>query len=180
MLIVLVSGGGTNLQALIDSGIKVDYVLSSNPNAYAIKRCENYGIKYSVIQNPEEIDNELSRLNPDLIVLAGYLKILPKDVTEKYRIINIHPSLLPSFGGKGMYGLNVHRAVLAEECKITGATVHYVDGGVDTGRIIAQAEVVVPSGISPENLQQLVMEKCEQILLPKVVKNLLSEIEKNI
>jgi phosphoribosylglycinamide formyltransferase-1 len=173
MLVVLVSGGGTNLQALLDNGIAVDYVLSSNPNAFAIERCKKHEIPYSVINEPEMLAAKLEKLNPDLIVLAGYLKILPKNVTEKYRIINIHPSLLPSFGGKGMYGLNVHKAVLAAGCKVTGATVHYVDGGVDTGRIIAQAEVEIPSGISAEELQLLVMQKCEQLLLPKVVKELL-------
>lgn len=186
-IVVCVSGGGTNLQAIID-GVRngsirkteITGVISNNAGAYALKRAEDNGIPAFCISPKEYQDRgefnkaflaKLNELNPDLIVLAGFLVILPKEMIASYRnrIINIHPSLIPSFCGTGYYGLKVHEEVLKRGVKITGATVHYVDEGTDTGTIIAQKAVEVLSGDTPEILQRRVMEQAEWIILPKAI-----------
>lgn len=185
---VLVSGGGTNLQALIDrieqkqlSDTQIAVVISSNPKAYALERAKNHGIPAVTLAkkaypNREEFAStlleRLGEYRVDLIVLAGYLLILPENIIRAYkdRIINIHPSLIPSFCGEGYYGLRVHEAVLARGVKITGATVHFVDEGCDTGPIILQKAVVVEEGDSPETLQERVMKQAEWELLPEAVR----------
>lgn len=186
-IVVCVSGGGTNLQAIID-GVKngticnteIAGVISNNPGAYAIERAQNAGIPaYCVFpkqfQDREQFNEaflqKLNELNPDLIVLAGFLVILPEKMIRQYRdrIINIHPSLIPSFCGTGYYGLKVHEAALQRGVKITGATVHYVDEGTDTGRIIAQKAVEVLEGDTPEILQRRVMEQAEWVILPEAI-----------
>jgi len=186
-IVVCVSGGGTNLQAIIDSvksgklqDTKIVGVISNNPNAYALKRAENAGIKGVCVSPKSFADREefnkafldsLNEFNPDLVVLAGFLVVIPKIVIEAYRgrIINIHPSLIPSFCGTGFYGLKVHEAALARGVKITGATVHYVDEGTDTGPIIMQKAVEVLDGDTPEILQRRVMEQAEWIILPESI-----------
>lgn len=184
---VLVSGGGTNLQAIID-GVKdgtitnteIVAVISNNAGAYALKRAEENGIKAMCIspKNYESRDvfneallEEVNKLNVDLIVLAGYLVRIPEAMVHEYshRIINIHPSLIPSFCGVGYYGLRVHEAVLEKGVKVTGATVHYVDEGMDTGEIIYQKAVEVLDGDTPETLQRRVMEQAEWKLLPMAI-----------
>lgn len=186
-IVVCVSGGGTNLQAVID-GIKggtiqntqITAVISNNASAYALKRAEENGIPVVCISpgtfaSREAFNQafleEMNRLNPDLIVLAGFLVIIPKAMIEKYRnrIINIHPSLIPSFCGTGFYGLKVHEEALKRGVKITGATVHFVDEGTDTGRIIKQKAVEVLDGDTPETLQRRVMEQAEWVILPQAV-----------
>lgn len=185
--VVCVSGGGTNLQAIIDGvhngsirNTEITGVISNNAGAYALKRAEDNGIPAFCISPKEYQDRgefnkaflaKLDELNPDLIVLAGFLVILPKEMIASYRnrIINIHPSLIPSFCGTGYYGLKVHEEVLKRGVKITGATVHYVDEGTDTGTIIAQKAVEVLSGDTPEVLQRRVMEQAEWIILPKAI-----------
>lgn len=186
-IVVCVSGGGTNLQAIID-GVKDDTirntkiagVISNNAGAYALKRAENAGIPAFCISpksygSREEFNQaflqKLEELNPDLIVLAGFLVILPEKMIQVYRdrIINIHPSLIPSFCGTGFYGLKVHEAALARGVKVTGATVHYVDEGTDTGRIIRQKAVEVLEGDTPEILQRRVMEQAEWVILPQAI-----------
>lgn len=194
---VLVSGGGTNLQALIDaqesqiikSG-KISLVISSNPDAYALVRAKNAGIPTSVISKAEcgsqdafesAIIKELTENKIDLIVLAGFMSILSEKFTSLYpeKIINVHPSLIPSFCGKGYYGLKVHEAALAYGVKVTGATVHFVNEIPDGGKIILQKSVAVKKGDTPEILQKRVMERAEWVILPKacelVSKKLLSE-----
>lgn len=184
---VCVSGGGTNLQALldaVDSGVitdtKISVVISNNKNAYALERAAKAGIESLCIspkdfQNREEFNREfLKKLNAyqvDLVVLAGFLVVIPPEMILEYknRIINIHPSLIPSFCGKGYYGLKVHEGVLNRGVKITGATVHFVDEGTDTGPIILQKEVLVKENDTPERLQRRVMEEAEWKLLPKAV-----------
>lgn len=184
---VFVSGGGTNLQALIDkqkSGVitsgKISLVISNNPEAYALERAEKAGIKYAVVPRKEcatqqEFEDKLNELltenNIELIVLAGFMCILSESFTSKYpkRIINIHPSLIPSFCGKGYYGLNVHKAALSYGVKITGATVHYVNEIPDGGEIIMQKAVAVEDGDTPEALQKRVMVNAEWIILPQAV-----------
>ncbi len=184
---VLVSGGGTNLGALLDAvdshrieNAKIVRVISNNPNAYALTRAKDHGVEALCISpksfETRELFNEallsaLKECNPDLIVLAGFLVNIPESIvkTFKNRIINIHPSLIPSFCGKGYYGLKVHEAVLARGVKVTGATVHFVDEGIDTGRIIAQKAVEVMPGDTPEVLQKRVMEQAEWIILPEAV-----------
>lgn len=186
-IVVCVSGGGTNLQAIIDgidagriTDTKITGVISNNASAYALERAKNNGIPAFCIspkdfQNREEFNNgffnKLKQLNPDLIVLAGFLVIIPRQVIETYkdRIINIHPSLIPSFCGTGFYGLKVHEEVLKRGVKITGATVHYVDEGTDTGRIIKQKAVEVLPQDTPESLQKRVMEQAEWIILPQAI-----------
>ena len=186
-IVVCVSGGGTNLQAIIDGiaegtirNTEIAGVICSNAGAYALKRAENSGIPAFCISPKAYRDRtefnaafleKLDELNPDLIVLAGFLVILPEEMIGKYRdrIINIHPSLIPSFCGTGYYGLKVHEAVLARGVKVTGATVHYVDEGTDTGRIIAQKAVEVLEGDTPEILQRRVMEQAEWKLLPEAI-----------
>ncbi len=186
-IVVCVSGGGTNLQAIIDGiengnirNTRIIGVISNNMKAYALKRAENAGIPSFCISPKTYQDREgfnkaflakLGELGPDLIVLAGFLVILPREMTEIYknRIINIHPSLIPSFCGTGYYGLKVHEAALARGVKVTGATVHYVDEGTDTGKIIMQKAVEVLEGDTPEALQRRVMEQAEWVILPKAI-----------
>ena len=176
---VLVSGGGTNLQALIDAQGRgeipdgeIALVVSNNPNAYALERAARSGIETAVCTKPDmekKILETLQSHDIDMIVLAGFMAILSKDFVSKYpeRIINIHPSLIPSFCGEGFYGLHVHEAALQYGVKVTGATVHYVNEIPDGGRIIAQKAVEIQEGDTPEILQRRVMEQAEWILLPK-------------
>lgn len=186
-IVVCVSGGGTNLQAIIDGvragtieNTEITGVISNNTGVYALTRAENAGIPAFCISPKTFADREdfnraflkcLEELKPDLIVLAGFLVILPPQMINLYRnrIINIHPSLIPSFCGTGYYGLKVHREVLARGVKVTGATVHYVDEGTDTGKIIMQKAVEVLEGDTPEILQRRVMEQAEWIILPKAI-----------
>lgn len=186
-LAVLVSGGGTNLQALIDqieqnklTGVKIEVVVSNKAGVYALTRAEQHGIPSEVIIKKDYADKEkfgeallklLESYQVDLVVLAGCLLIIPEQVIEAYRnrIINIHPALIPSFCGDGYYGLKVHEAVLDRGVKVTGATVHFVDEGTDTGPIILQKAVDVQPGDTPELLQQRVMEQAEWELLPQAV-----------
>ena len=177
---VLVSGGGTNLQALIDAqgtvlkNGEIAAVISNNPGAFALKRAENAGIKaYVVKSGVPDFENRLSQIieenGIDLIILAGFMSILSADFTKNYpeRIINVHPSLIPSFCGKGFYGLRVHEAALQYGVKVTGATVHFVNEVPDGGRIIAQKAVNIRKNDTPETLQRRVMEQAEWKLLPK-------------
>ena len=177
---VLVSGGGTNLQAIIDakaSGLirnaEISLVISNNHSAYALTRAKNAGIKASCI-SPSEFENrELfnKEAEVDLVVLAGFLVIIPYEMVEKFRnrIINVHPSLIPSFCGTGCYGLKVHEKALSRGVKITGATVHFVDEGTDTGPIILQKAVEVKDGDTAETLQKRVMEEAEWKILPEAI-----------
>ncbi len=184
---VLVSGGGTNLQAIIDakdSGLirnaEISLVISNNPSAYALTRAKNAGIKARCI-SPSEFENRelfnnaliqtLVEAEIDLVVLAGFLVIIPGEMVEKYRnrIINVHPSLIPSFCGMGCYGLKVHEKALSRGVKITGATVHFVDEGTDTGPIILQKAVEVKDGDTAETLQKRVMEEAEWKILPEAI-----------
>ena len=186
-LAVCVSGGGTNLQAILDriadgtiSCGEVVRVISNNPNAYALERAKKAGVETSVLspksfESREEFNDALLALlqevNPDLIVLAGYLVAIPPQVIRAFpgRIINIHPSLIPSFCGKGYYGLKVHEAALARGVKVTGATVHFVDEGMDSGPIILQKAVAIQDGDTPEVLQRRVMEQAEWQILPRAI-----------
>ncbi len=189
---VLVSGGGTNLQAIIDNiknntiqNTSIEVVISNNKTAYALERAVNSNIKTQCI-SPKNYENraifnealvdEINKYKVDLIVLAGYLIKIPEKLIEQYenKIINVHPSLIPSFCGVGYYGLKVHEAVLRRGVKITGATVHFVDKGMDTGPIIMQKAVAVESGDTPEQLQYRVMEEAEWIILPKTI-NLIAQ-----
>jgi phosphoribosylglycinamide formyltransferase-1 len=187
-LAVLVSGGGTNLQALLDTmdkgelpGVSVEVVISSKRQAYALERARVRGIKTAVIRKKdydspelfaEDFLNLLIDYQIDLVVLAGYLTILPINVVRhfKNRIINIHPALIPAFCGMGFYGLKVHEAVLSRGVKLTGATVHFVDEGTDTGPIILQKAVPVYFDDTPEVLQRRVMEEAEWVILPEAVR----------
>ena len=184
---VCVSGGGTNLQAIIDgvasgviSNTEIVRVISNNPNAYALKRAEAAGIDAVCIspktfETREEFNKALLKgleeSGADLVVLAGFLVVIPEIVIAGYRnrIINIHPSLIPSFCGTGYYGLKVHEAALARGVKVTGATVHFVDEGTDTGPIILQKAVYTEQGDTPEILQRRVMEQAEWIILPQAI-----------
>lgn len=182
---VFVSGSGTNLQSLIDELSnyeygKIELVFSNRKNAYALERAKKSGIKEVFLQkkdftNDIEFDEALRQIlednKIDLIVLAGYLRIITKALVDEYehRIINIHPSLLPSFGGKGAYGIHVHEQVINKGCKVSGATVHFVDTGADTGPIIFQETLEVKQDWNAENLQEEVL-KIEHRLLPKAVK----------
>ena len=186
-IVVLVSGGGTNLQALIDAqndgkiqNGKISCVISSNPEAYALERARNNGIDTAVIrrrdyENQKEYDKALVELlktkNADLIVLAGFMTILGEYVIQSFRnkIINIHPSLIPSFCGEGFYGLRVHKQALKKGVKVTGATVHFVNEICDGGAIILQKAVEVHSGDTPEILQKRVMQEAEWKILPLAV-----------
>ena len=191
---VLVSGGGTNLQALIDAQGKVlqhgkiKLVISSKPDVYALQRAEQAGIEHCVIakrdyETQEEFSNailqQLQSYQIDMIVLAGYLSILDETIIRAYsnRIINIHPSLIPSFCGKGYYGLKVHEAALAYGVKVTGATVHIVNEIPDGGKILLQKAVDILPFDTPETLQQRVMEEAEWILLPQATEMIAKEIE---
>lgn len=186
-VVVLVSGGGTNLQALIDSvesgkvsNAGIVAVISNKPDAYALERAKKHNISAECISPKDYSDRgafadalirAFEKYNADLIVLGGYLVIVPEKVIEKYggRIINIHPSLIPSHCGQGYYGLHVHESVLARGNKVTGATVHFVDGGTDTGPIILQKAVEVMDDDTPETLQRRVMEQAEWNILPEAV-----------
>lgn len=186
-LAVLVSGGGTNLQAILDAieegkitNAKVQAVISNNRNAYALERAKAHGI-FAACISPKDYESreefhkallrELQAQQADLVVLAGYLVAVPPMIVEAFphRIINIHPSLIPSFCGVGYYGLKVHEGVLDRGVKVTGATVHFVDTGTDTGPIILQKAVEVQAGDTPEVLQRRVMEQAEWIILPKAI-----------
>lgn len=187
-LAVMVSGGGTNLQALIDridSGrlpeVSIEVVISNNKNAFALERARKHQIAAETIsrknyKDPAQFSEALLELidsyQVDLVVLAGCLMIIPENVVLKYknRIINIHPSLIPSFCGDGFYGLKVHEAALARGVRVTGATVHFVDDGTDTGPIILQKAVLVEAGDTAEVLQKRVMEQAEWEILPEAVR----------
>lgn len=184
---VCVSGGGTNLQAIIDgienqtiTNAEIKVVISNNKNAYALERAKQHGIE-AVCISPKDYENrdafneeflaKLDSYEVDLVVLAGFLVVIPPQMIKEYRnrIINIHPSLIPSFCGTGYYGLKVHEGVLARGVKVTGATVHFVDEGTDTGPIILQKAVAVEEGDTPEILQRRVMEQAEWIIMPQAI-----------
>ena len=183
---VLVSGGGTNLQKILEAQAagnmphaEVVLVLSDHKDAYALKRAENFGVTTAVVEKTgtqaefeSSVIAALRASGAEMIVLAGFLVVIPPKMIEKYsgKIINIHPSLIPAFCGTGYYGLKVHEAALARGVKVTGATVHYVDEGTDTGPIILQKAVEVLEGDTPKVLQQRVMEQAEWIILPEAVK----------
>lgn len=186
-IVVCVSGGGTNLQAIIDgienksiTNTKIVGVISNNPGVYAMERAAKAGVP-GIVLSPKDYEtrsdfetaflDKMKELNPDLIVLAGFLVKIPEAMVEAFegRIINIHPSLIPSFCGVGYYGLKVHEGVLARGVKVTGATVHYVDGGMDTGPIIFQKAVNVKQNDTAKELQQRVMEEAEWMILPKAI-----------
>ena len=186
-LLVCVSGGGTNLQAILDAidegtitNAEVSVVISNNAGAYALERAKKKGID-AVCLSPKtfasrETFNEallakLQSYNVDLVVLAGCLVVIPQSIVDAYpnKIINIHPSLIPSFCGTGYYGLKVHEGVLSRGVKVTGATVHFVDGGTDTGPIILQKAVEVHEGDTPKALQQRVMEEAEWVIMPRAI-----------
>jgi len=186
---VMVSGGGTNLQALIDaekSGIiksgKIVLVASNNPDAYALQRAENNGIKSVIMTDEADLLRIFREEKIDLIVMAGFLKILSPEFISAYRdkMINIHPSLIPSFCGKGCYGIHVHEKALEYGVKVTGATVHFVNEIPDGGKIIAQKAVNIEDGDTPEILQKRVMEQAEWILLPQAAEKISYEIMKGI
>lgn len=186
-LAVLVSGGGTNLQAIMDSiqngtitNAEIVTVISNNAGAYALERTKAYGAE-SLLLSPKDFDTReefnqklletLKERDIDLVVLAGYLVVVPPCVIQEYenRIINIHPSLIPSFCGTGCYGLHVHEKALARGVKVSGATVHFVDEGTDTGPIILQKPVMVQQGDTPEILQKRIMEEAEWVIMPKAI-----------
>lgn len=186
-LLVCVSGGGTNLQAILDaidagriSGARVEYVISNNAGAYALQRARENGIE-AICLSPRDFGSreafndafveKVKALAPDLIVLAGFLVAIPQVLVEAFpnRIINIHPSLIPSFCGVGYYGLRVHEAALARGVRVTGATVHFVDGGMDTGPIILQKAVEVRPEDTAKSLQRRVMEEAEWQILPRAI-----------
>ena len=186
-VLVCVSGGGTNLQAIIDSiadgtitNAQIVRVISNNPGAYALERAGKNGIN-ALCVSPKNYETRaafheaflkaVDEAAPDLIVLAGFLVVIPQDMIRKYRnrIINIHPSLIPAFCGTGYYGLKVHEGALARGVKVTGATVHFVDEGTDTGPIIFQKAVEVCEGDTPEILQRRVMEQAEWVIMPRAI-----------
>jgi len=179
---VLVSGGGTNLRALLESDNqygRVELVVSSKAGVGALDIAHEFGVETMIVDGKqdgfaERLIEVLTRHDIELIVLAGFLVILPPEVVAAYprRIVNVHPALLPSFGGPGFYGLRVHEAALARGVKVTGATVHYVDDVADHGEIIAQKVVDVLPGDTPETLQRRVMQQAEWVLLPQVVQDL--------
>ena len=189
-IVCLVSGGGTNLAAIIKAieekrikNVRIKAVISNNGDAYALERAKNAGIDAKCI-SPKNFSNrdefnkalldELKMLNPDLIVLAGFLVNISEDIVKAFenKIINIHPSLIPSFCGKGYYGLKVHEAALKRGVKVTGATVHFVDAGIDTGRIILQKAVNIHPEDDAKSLQKRVMEEAEWIILPKAIEKI--------
>lgn len=184
---VCVSGGGTNLQAIIDAvekgtitNTEISVVISNNKNAYALERAKNHNME-GICISPKDYEDradfnrafieKLDSYQVDLVVLAGFLVVIPEEMIAKYRnrIINVHPSLIPSFCGTGYYGLKVHEAALARGVKVTGATVHFVDEGTDTGPIILQKAVAVENGDTPEVLQRRVMEQAEWEILPQAI-----------
>ena len=184
---VCVSGGGTNLQAIMDAidngtitNAEISVVISNNRNAYALERAKNKNIPAICISPKDYVDRvafnedflkQLDSYQVDLVVLAGFLVVIPQEMIAKYRnrIINIHPSLIPSFCGTGYYGLKVHEGVLSRGVKVTGATCHFVDEGTDTGPIILQKAVEVQQGDTPEVLQRRVMEQAEWVIMPKAI-----------
>lgn len=186
-VVVLVSGGGTNLQAVLDAvasgritNTEIVGVISNKKDAYALTRAQNAGIPAQCVspkdfeqreQFNEALLDAVNAYQPDLVVLAGFLVILPELLIRAYknRMINIHPSLIPSFCGKGYYGLKVHEEVLARGCKVTGATVHFVDEGCDSGPILLQKAVEVRKGDTPEMLQRRVMEQAEWQIMPQAI-----------
>lgn len=193
---VLVSGGGTNLQAIMDAidngtitNTQIKVVISNKKDAFALVRAKNHNIE-SVCVSPKDFEYradfnkallaKIDEYNLDLIVLAGFLVVLPPELTQKYqgKIINIHPSLIPSFCGKGYYGLKVHEKALERGVKVTGATVHFVDEGTDTGPIIYQKAVAVLEGDTPEVLQKRVMEQAEWKILPQAINDIANGIVK--
>ena len=193
---VLVSGGGTNLQALLEAEEagkiphgEIAMVISNNPNAYALQRAKNFGVPAAVITKKEcggsqaafeaELQAVLERNGTDIIVLAGFMSILSEWFTSRWpkRILNVHPSLIPSFCGAGFYGLRVHEAALSYGVKVTGATVHFVNEIPDGGEIIAQKAVEIQEGDTPEILQRRVMEQAEWILLPQAVEKVCAELQ---
>ncbi len=184
---VMVSGGGTNLQAIFDAldagkitNAEIVVVISNNPGVYALERARKHGTE-AVCLSPKDFPDraafeqafleKVDSYELDLIVLAGFLVRIPEEMVKKYerRIINVHPSLIPSFCGVGYYGLKVHEAALARGVRVTGATVHFVDGGMDTGPILLQKAVEVKDGDTPEILQRRVMEEAEWVILPKAI-----------
>ena len=186
-VVVCVSGGGTNLQAILDAvsagkitNTEIAAVISNNPGAKALERAKNAGVE-GICMSPKTYESraafnkafteKLTELNPDLIVLAGFLVRIPEETVHLFsnRIVNIHPSLIPSFCGVGYYGLTVHEKALERGVKVTGATVHFVNEGMDEGPIIAQKAVAVEDGDTPEVLQRRVMEQAEGILLPQAI-----------
>ena len=186
-IVVLVSGGGTNLQAIIDAvengtitNTEIKVVISNNKNAYALERAKNHNIE-GICISPKDYESraefnkafleKLDSYEVDLVVLAGFLVVIPPEMIAKYRnrIINVHPSLIPSFCGTGFYGLKVHEGALARGVKVTGATVHFVDAGTDTGPIILQKAVYIENGDTPEVLQKRVMEQAEWVILPQAI-----------
>mgnify|MGYP004458545731 FL=1 len=190
---VMVSGWGTNLQAIIDAvdsgritNTELVAVISNNKNAYALERAKKAGIR-DIVVSPKDYESReafnqalietVDALKVDLIVLAGYLVVIPPEMIDRYenRIINIHPSLIPSFCGTGFYGLKVHEAALQRGVKVVGATVHFVDKGTDTGPIILQKAVAVEDGDTPKVLQQRVMEQAEWILLPQAIDDIAND-----
>lgn len=190
---VLVSGGGTNLQAIIDAvesgaitNAQISVVISNNRNAYALERARAHGIP-AVCISPRDYENrdlfnedflrQLNAYGVDLVVLAGFLVVIPEPMIKQYknRIINVHPSLIPSFCGTGFYGLKVHEAALARGVKVTGATVHFVDEGTDTGPIILQKAVEVQPDDTPEVLQRRVMEQAEWKILPEAIRLIVND-----
>ncbi len=184
---VLVSGGGTNLQAILDAvdsgkirNAEIAAVISNNPNAYALERARKHGVPAICVSrkecgSKEAFDEALLKAlkdsGADLVVLAGCLVVIPESIIREYRgrMINVHPSLIPSFCGTGYYGLKVHEEALKRGVKVTGATVHFVDEGTDTGPILLQKAVEVHAGDTPETLQRRVMEEAEWILLPRAI-----------
>lgn len=191
---VLVSGGGTNLQALLEAEAagkiphgEIAMVVSNNPNAYALERAKNFGVPAAVINKKElgsqaafeaQLQAVLERNGTDLIILAGFMCILSQNFTAQWpkRIINVHPSLIPSFCGEGFYGLRVHQAALDYGVKVTGATVHFVNEIPDGGEIIAQKAVDIQPGDTPETLQRRVMEQAEWILLPEAAETVCAQL----
>ena len=187
------SGGGTNLQAILDAidngsitNTEITAVISNNEGAYALERARGKGIE-AICMSPksypdrdafnEAFTEKMKEMNPDLIVLAGFLVAIPPAMVEAFphRIINIHPSLIPSFCGVGCYGLHVHEKALARGVKVSGATVHFVDCGIDTGEIIAQKPVMVESGDTPQVLQKRIMEQAEWVILPQAIDDIANE-----
>lgn len=184
---VLVSGGGTNLQAILDAidtkkitNAEISVVISNNPGAFALERAKKHGVKAVCVSPKDFAEREefhqaltetIDSYGVDLIVLAGCMVVLPENLVKKYenRIINIHPALIPSFCGKGFYGLHVHEEVLKRGVKLTGATCHFVDAGTDTGPIILQKAVEVKEGDTPKELQLRVMEEAEWEIMPKAI-----------
>lgn len=192
-VVVMVSGGGTNLQAIIDgvanqtiTNTEIVGVISNNPGVYSLERAKKANIP-SVVVSPKSYETRaefndallatVQSFEPDLVVLAGFLVVIPEKMIDAYenRIINIHPSLIPSFCGTGYYGLKVHEAALARGVKVTGATVHYVDKGTDTGPIIMQKAVYIEEGDTPKTLQQRVMEEAEWKLLPAAINKIANQ-----